>query len=288
MPDFPIIDSHVHLYDPARIRYAWIKGTKLDAPYLMAAFDQARGDVEVEGLVWIEVVAEPGQHLEEARLTADLAASDPRVKGMVAAAPLDRGDAIRVDLEQLAALPVVKGVRWLLQNEPDPAFCLRPGFIEGIKLLPDHGLFFDLCIFHHQLANVIELVGRCPEVRFILDHIAKPGIREGLLDPWRTELAQLAAMPNVWCKISGVITEADHNAWTREQLGPYIRHVAECFGFDRIMFGSDWPVSELTHRYPAWVEIVEWALADCSEADRRKLFRDNAIAAYDLRGSVGG
>jgi L-fuconolactonase len=284
MPDFPIIDTHVHLYDPNRFRFSWLAG-KLLPPHLLPEFDAMRGAVEVEGIVWVEVAADPGQHLEEARFVADLAATAPRLQGMVAAAPLEHGDGVRADLEQLAALPLVKGVRWLLQNEPDPAFCLRPGFIEGIKLLPDHGLFFDLCIFHHQLANVIELVRRCPEVRFILDHIAKPGIKAGLFDPWRTELAQLAAMPNVWCKISGVITEADHSAWTREQLRPYIRHVAESFGFDRTMFGSDWPVSEFTHRYPAWVEIVDWALADCSEAERRKLFRDNAIAAYNLDGS---
>jgi L-fuconolactonase len=129
---------------------------------------------------------------------------------------------------------------------------------------------------------VIELVRRCPEVRFVLDHIGKPAIRDDRLDPWRADIERLAALPNVWCKLSGVVTEADHSAWTREQLRPYIRHAAEQFGFDRLLFGSDWPVSELTHRYAEWVEIIAWALADCSEIERRKLFRDNAIAFYRL------
>ena len=282
MEEVAIIDAHVHLYDPGRIRYGWMRGTRLDSPHLLAEFDGSRGGVEVAGLVWIEAGADPGQHEQEASLVAGLAAADPRIMGMVAAAPLEHGDGVKADLEKLAALPLVKGVRRLLQGEADHEFCLRPGFVEGLKLLPGFGLSFDLCVYHHQLYNVVELVRRCPDVRFILDHIGKPAIREGRLDPWRTDIERLAALPNVWCKLSGVVTEADHAAWTREQLRPYIRHVVEQFGFDRLLFGSDWPVSKLTHRYADWVEIVSWALADCSADERRKLFRDNAIAFYHL------
>jgi L-fuconolactonase len=287
MSGIPIIDSHVHLYDPGRIRYGWIRGTKLDSPHLLAELDAARGAVELAGIVWIEVGADPGQHEQEASMIAGLAAEDPRVMGMVAAAPLENGDAVKADLEKLAALPLVKGIRRLLQGEPDHAFCLRPGFVEGVKLLPNYGLSFDLCVHHHQLYNVVELVRRCPEVRFILDHIGKPAIRDDRLDPWRAEIERLAALPNVWCKLSGVVTEAQAT-WTREQLRPYIRHVVEQFGFDRVLFGSDWPVSELTHRYADWVDVVAWALGDCSEAERGKLFRDNAIAFYRLDGAASG
>jgi L-fuconolactonase len=286
MEDVPIIDAHVHLYDPGRIRYRWMRGTELDSPHLLAEFDAARGGVEVAGIVWIEAGADPGQHEQEASLVAGLAAADPRIMGMVAAAPLEHGDGVKADLEKLAALPLVKGVRRLLQHEADHEFCLRRGFMEGIKLLPSYGLSFDLCVYHHQLYNVVELVRRCPDVRFILDHIGKPAIREGRLDPWRTDIERLAALPNVWCKLSGVVTEA-HAAWTREQLRPYIRHVAEQFGFDRLAFGSDWPVAKLTHRYAEWVEIVAWALADCSADERRKLFADNAIAFYRLDAAAG-
>ena len=285
-PGLPIIDSHVHLYDPGRIRYRWMQGTKLDSPHLLAELDAARGTVEIDGIVWMEVGADPGLHEQEASLVAGLAADDARVRAMVAAAPLENGDAVKPDLEKLASLPLVKGIRRLLQHELDPAFCLRPGFVAGVKLLPQFGLSFDLCVYHHQLYNVVELVRRCPEVRFVLDHIGKPAIRDDRLDPWRADIKRLAALPNVWCKLSGVVTEAQA-AWTREQLRPYIRHVAEQFGFDRVMFGSDWPVSTLTHGYAEWVEIVAWALADCSGTERRRLFRDNAIAFYHLADAAG-
>jgi L-fuconolactonase len=143
-------------------------------------------------------------------------------------------------------------------------------------------LSFDICIFHHQLPNTLEMVRRCPEVSFILDHIAKPGIKAGLAEPWRRQVRELAALPNVVCKLSGVTTEADHANWTREQLRPYIDHVIDCFGFDRIMYGGDWPVSELAGKYTDWVNVLDWATEGCSSAEKRKLFRDNAIRAYRL------
>ena len=156
---------------------------------------------------------------------------------------------------------------------------------ELAELEAPNGFFVDWIHEHHLTAlrlALTDVLGRCPEVRFILDHIGKPAIREGRLDPWRADIERLAALPNVWCKLSGVVTEADHAAWTREQLRPYIRHAAERFGFERLLFGSDWPVSTLTHSYGEWVDIVAWALGDCSEDERRKLFRDNAIAFYRL------
>jgi L-fuconolactonase len=154
--------------------------------------------------------------------------------------------------------------------------------VEGVRLLARFDLSFELCVYHRQLASAVELVRRCPDVRFALDHAGKPGIRDGLMEPWRTHVAELAALPNVWCKLSGLITEADHAKWSSAQLRPYMKHVIERFGFERVMFGSDWPVSEQTHRYDEWVEIVDWALADASHAERRRLFRDNAVAFYRL------
>ena len=283
MPDFAIVDTHVHLYDPARLRQSWIDGNAtLEGPHLLPDLDTARENVEIERIVFVEAGLDPGQHVREAAWVAELAKADLRLHGMVAAIPLEQGAAVRSDLEQLAQHAILKGVRRLLHIEADGQFCLQPSFIEGLELLPAFGLSFDLCIYHHQLASATELVRRCPEVRFILDHIAKPGIAAGLMEPWRTEMKALAALPNVACKLSGVITEADHASWTREQIKPYIQHAAECFGFDRIMFGSDWPVSEQTHRYAEWVEILEWALEGCSADERRRLFRDNAIAHYRL------
>ena len=176
----------------------------------------------------------------------------------------------------------VKAVRRLIEFEPDVDFCLQPGFVEGVKLLAKYDLSFDICVKHFQLANAVELVRRCPDVRFVLDHIGKPPIRAGQFDPWRDDLRALAALPNVCCKISGVVTEADHDNWSREQLRPYLDHAIDAFGIDRVMFGSDWPVSELTHRYEEWVDIVEWTMSGSSEGEMRKLFRDNAISFYRL------
>jgi L-fuconolactonase len=283
MPSFPIVDAHVHLYDPGVIRYAWMKDKALlDRKRLMAELDAAREPVEIEQLVWVEVGADPGQHLQEASFVDGLARADARIGAMVASAPLENGASVTPDLEKLAAHGLTRGIRRLLQDEPDPEFCLRPGFIEGVKLLARFDLAFDICIYHHQLAGALELVRRCPKVRFVLDHIAKPGIRDGLLDPWREQLRELARLPNVVCKLSGVITEADHEHWTREQLRPYLDHVVECFGLDRVLFGSDWPVSEQSHGYATWIDILEEVLAGCSEAELRRVFRDNAIACYRL------
>ena len=283
MPDFPIIDAHVHLYDPGVIRYGWMAGKPAFAgPHLMAELDAARGGVELAGLVFVEVDADPGQYLQEASYIAGQAARDPRILGIVAHAPLERGAAVTSDLEKLASHDLTCTIRRLLQDEPDPEFCLRPGFIEGIRLLARFDLAFDIGVRHHQLAGAIELVRRCPEVRFVLDHIAKPAIRDGLLEPWRSQIKELSELPNVHCKLSGVITEADHAHWTRDQLRPYLDHAIACFGFERLLYASDWPVSEQTHRYAEWVAILDELSAACSPGERRQLFHDNALAAYRL------
>ena len=141
---------------------------------------------------------------------------------------------------------------------------------------------FDACIFHSQAANTLEMMRQCPEVSFILDHIGKPGIKAGLLDRWRAQICEMAALPNVVCKLSGVTTEAEHKTWTRDQLRPYIDHVIACFGPDRILYGGDWPVSELAGSYLQWLTTLDWATAGFSPTEKRKLFRDNAIKAYRL------
>jgi L-fuconolactonase len=203
---------------------------------------------------------------------------------MVAALPLERGAAIEADLDRLRQHKILRGIRRLIQNQPDPDFCIQPDFIAGLKLLAPHDMVFDICVFHHHLPNVIKMVSRCPEVRFVLDHIGKPAIKAGLMDPWRQDMRELASLENVHCKISGVSTEADHKTWTRDQIRPYIEHAIESFGFDRIMYGGDWHVLELAGTYPDWVDIVDEITCDASAQDRRKLFRDNAISIYRLAG----
>jgi len=132
------------------------------------------------------------------------------------------------------------------------------------------------------MTYAIELVKRCPNVSFVLDHIGKPDIKNGLRQPWWGQIKELAALPNVVCKISGVVTEANHASWKPDDVKPYVAHVIDSFGFDRVMYGSDWTVSELTHSYPTWVQIIDDVIAVCSDAERRKLYRETAIRTYLL------
>jgi L-fuconolactonase len=283
VPDYPIVDSHVHLCEPGRFGYAWTKSQpSLNRQVLPADLTEAAAPVEIDQFVFVEVDVDFPQYLDEAAWVAEQAKGDRRLTGMVAALPLERGKAIEAELERLCRHRILRGIRRLIQTQPDPEFCLQPGFIEGLQLLPQHDLAFDICILHPQMGNVIEMVRRCPEVRFVLDHIGKPGIKAGIFDPWRQQLKELAALPNVYCKISGVITEADHRSWTREQLRPYIEHTIEAFGFERVMYGGDWHVLELAGTYPQWVEIVDWVVEGCTAEEKRKLFRDNAISFYRL------
>ena len=285
MIEFPIVDSHVHLLNPERLSYSWTRNVpELNRLVLLEHLSQAAAPVRIDQFVFVEADVDEGQQLDEAAWVAEQAQHDPRLRGMVAALPLERGAAIEGDLDRLCQHKILRAIRRLIQNQPDPDFCVRPGFITGLKLLAPRDLAFDICVFHHHLPKVIEMVGQCPEVRFVLDHIGKPPIKEGGFGPWRRDLAALASLANVHCKISGVTTEADHRAWTRDQIRPYIEHTIEAFGFDRIMYGGDWHVLELAGTYPDWVDIVDEITRGVSDQDRRKLFRHNAISFYRLEG----
>ncbi len=285
MPDFPIVDSHVHLLDPSRFGYAWTAGApSLRARKLPSDLDAAAKPVRIEQIVFVEVDVDYPQHLAEAAWVANLAKTVRHVTGMVAALPLEQGTAVEKDLEELRKHKILRGVRRLIQNQKDPDFCIRSDFIAGLKLLGSHDLAFDICVFHHHLPNVIKMVEACPDVRFVLDHIGKPAIKDGLLDPWRENMKALASHENVHCKISGVANEADHKNWTREQLKPYIAHTIESFGIDRVFYGGDWHVMELAIRYPEWVAIVDWVTEGASAEEKRKLFHDNAVRFYRLNG----
>ena len=295
MPQFAIVDAHLHIFDPARLTYPWHGSIpQLDRPFLLSDYDQHRATVDVERAVFLECDVAPQDRLGEAQWVTQEAQADARIQAIVASAPLENGASARPDLEALAELPLVHGVRRLIQDEPDDDFCVHPDFIAGVKLLAEFGFTFDICIQHRHMANAVKLTRSCPEVSFILDHIGKPAIGDGLLDPWRRHLRELADLPNVHCKMSGLVTAADHAAsraaspgamtfaWTREQLRPYIDHVIESFGFDRVMYGGDWPVSTLAAKYPDWVAALDWATAGSSEEELQRLYRRNAIGFYRL------
>ncbi|MDE3177696.1 MAG: amidohydrolase family protein [Pseudomonadota bacterium] len=283
MLDFPIVDTHVHLLDQRRFSYGWAKGApSLGRDWSVTDLARAARPYEIGALVFVEVDVDMPQYLDEAEWVDQLAASDPLMQGAVVCLPLERGAALEPEIARVAGLKTTRGVRRLIQNQPDPDFVLRPDFLAALKLLPNYGLSFDICIFHHQLSNTLEMVRRCPEVSFVLDHIGKPGIAAGLVEPWRGQIAELAQHGNVVCKLSGVTTEADHAAWTPAQLRPYIDHVVDCFGPDRILYGGDWPVSTLAGDYLQWLTTLEQATAHFNADERRKLFRDNALRVYRL------
>jgi L-fuconolactonase len=187
-------------------------------------------------------------------------------------------------MEALAACPLVRGVRRIVQFEKDDTFCLRPDFVRGVRLLGEFGMSFDICIKGDaQFQNALQLVRACPDVRFILDHIGKPFIKEKIMEPWATHLRELAAMPNTWCKMSGLVNEADWERWQPADLRPYLDRVFDCFGFERVIFGGDWPVCTLASPYRRWFETLLDAVKGCSDAERRGLFHDNGARFYGIQ-----
>jgi L-fuconolactonase len=283
MPDFAIVDTHLHLWDPVVLRYPWLDGVPaLNRPFLLDDYRRACDGVAVEAMVFLQCEADVAAFEAEADWVAGQALMDPRIKALVPWAPLEKGRAVEADLRRLSRHGIVRGIRRIIQFEPDVDFCLRPLFVEGVRTLRDFDLAFDICIDHRHLANTIRFASQLPEVAMVLDHIGKPGIKAGLMEPWRDEIRTLAALPHVHCKISGVATEADHTAWTEADLRRYIDVAIDAFGFDRIMFGGDWPVATQATGLTQWVALLDRALAGVPATHCRKFWRDNAVSFYRL------
>jgi L-fuconolactonase len=274
------IDTHVHFWDRGRLPYPWLD----DVPAIAGRHTPRELFAEAapatpEKIVFVECGA---PRLEEVAWIEQLAANEPRIAAIVAQCMVDEGAVTEANLAELKKRPLVRGVRHLIQHEPDPDFCARPEFIAGVQAAGEAGLSFDLCCFHHQLPAVIRLVRACPGTRFILDHCGKPGIRAGVLDPWRAHLRELAALPNIDCKLSGLVTEADPAAWRPADLQPYVAHALDVFGPGRLLFGGDWPVAKLASTYVRWLDTARALVSDLSPADQAALFRGNARRVYRL------
>lgn len=284
MPEFPIVDSHLHLWDPDHFRLSWLDSNPLlNQKYDLARYTEATTGTQVEAMVYLQTEVETPYAFLEAAWVVEQAQIDPRIQGIVPWSPLEYGERSRAFLAALVNLsPLVKGIRRIIQFEPDLDFCLQPDFVRGVQILPDYQLSFDICIDYRHLENTIKLVGQCPDTSFILDHIGKPNIKDRMLDPWRSQLEELAAFPNVYCKVSGLVVEADRQNWQPGDLVPFLFHVLQTFGEDRVVFGGDWPVVLQAAAWSRWVETLDSLTADLSAEAKQKLWNSNAKRFYRL------
>jgi L-fuconolactonase len=276
----PLLDSHFHLWHPAELRYPWLD----EIPALRRRFgpDEYRAGAEgvpVNAAIFVEANPDPAQGLAEARRVSRLAAANPWIAGIVAFVDLTAGK-VGEALDALAELPLVRGIRHNIQGNA-PGFAIARPYVEGAREVGRRGLVFDLCATHDQLPEVIALVDRAPDTRFVLDHCAKPAIREGLLDPWRGDLVRLAERPNVSCKISGLLTEAGPGAMVETVL-PYASHAVETFGVERVMYGSDWPVLTLAGSHSGWYDVTRSLTRGWSTDEARGFYDENARRAYGI------
>jgi len=231
----------------------------------------------IQGVVTVQA----RQALAETRWLLELAGGHNFIRGVVGWVALTDPRVDR-DLEHFSSHAKLKGVRHVLHDEPDDLYILREDFNRGIKLLKDFGLPYDLLIFERHLPQTIEFVDRHPNQIFILDHIAKPRVREGVISPWKENITELARRENVFCKLSGLVTEASWQSWTEADLDPYLQIVLAAFGAKRIMFGSDWPVMLLGSSYKRWVDIVQRGIAQLSEYEQERILGKTATEVYRL------
>jgi predicted TIM-barrel fold metal-dependent hydrolase len=276
-----IIDTHLHLIDRHRLRYPWLASTpQLARDFSLQDYLGGARGLGIETALHMEVdVAAEDQAAETAFVTG---LGAPVIGAIAACRPESPG--FPAALERLAANPRVRGLRRILHQSPDE-LGLAPLFAENLRRLAAHDLSFDLCVLARQLPIAIRLARACPDVRFILDHCGVPDIAAGALDPWRDGITQLAALPNVSCKISGVVAYAGAD-WTTADLRPYVEHCIQAFGWDRVVWGSDWPVCTLTADLTRWVQATHALISGCADHETARLLSLNARRIYRLEATA--
>jgi L-fucono-1,5-lactonase len=275
----PVIDAHHHLWNYDTEDYAWIgpEMNVLRRDFMPADLHIEMQQAGVDGAIAVQA----RQTLQETEWLLSLAAQNEFMRGVVGWAPLIDA-AVSDDLERLAAQPKLKGIRHVLQDEPDDFYMLRNDFNAGITQLRRFDLVYDVLIFERHLPQTIQFLDRHPDQVFVIDHIAKPRIREGLLSPWRENLKELARRNNCFCKLSGVLTEADWQNWRPEGIHPYLDAALDAFGPNRCLFGSDWPVLLLADSYAGWVATVKNFVSRLSSTEQARVLGGTAAEVYRL------
>ena len=271
-----MIDSHQHFWRYTAAEYGWIDGSMgaLRRDFLP---DDARAAMQPAGVAG--TIAVQACHTdEETEWLIELASANPFVRGVVGWIDLQADDVDR-RLERVSQERSVVGLRHVVQAEP-PGFLDRGGFRRGIAALERYDLVYDILIYARQMAEATRFAAAFPRQRFVLDHLGKPDVRGGALDEWRRDLFDVAVLPNVWCKLSGLVTEADWRAWTPGQLRPYLDAALEAFGPSRLMFGSDWPVCLLAATYDRVVSLVRDAIAEYSPDEQARILGKTAEEVY--------
>jgi len=278
----PVIDAHQHFWQLGRkpFDYGW-----LDAPanapirrnFLPEDLQPLIERIHVDATIFVQT-----QHnVEENRWVLDLADKHPFVRGVVGWVDL-ASPACEEQVQEFRRRPKFVGVRHITQDEPDDDFIIRPDVLRGLKVLEKHQLPFDLLFYVKHLKHAATLARQLPELPMVIDHLAKPHIREHKLDDWLPNLQAAAKFPNVYCKLSGMVTEADWKAWKPADLRPYVQHALELFGPGRCMFGSDWPVCELAGSYEQVFHALGEALGPLSSAEREQIYGGTALKFYRL------
>jgi L-fuconolactonase len=277
-----IIDSHVHFWDREGLTNPWLdEADALLQPSHLPSDLGATGWA-ADGIVAVQADCLPEQGVAEARWFSGLATESARVEAVVAFAPLDQPDALPAHLAALAELPLVAGVRRLLQDEP-PELVTSPDFVRGVQALAAHDFTMDLCIRQHHFPAAIDLVRQCPDVPFVLDHLGKPTIHADAFDAWAADMERLAALPNVVVKLSGLLTEASGAQRTSTMLAPWLQQALQSFGPQRCMFGSDWPVLNLGGGFPLWIDMMSDVLDGFSADEAAAVWSGTAQAIYLAR-----
>ena len=277
-----IVDTHQHLWDLDLFRYSWLDSIPvLNRSFRMPDYLEAVKGLNVVKSVHLEAdVDEPFMLGETQHLLALADQPDNPLEGIVACGRPESED-FKSYLDKIAGHHKLKGIRRVLHTLPD-GVGLGMTFTNNVSALSGYGLSFDIHVLARQLPIAIQLISKCPDVVFILNHCGVPQVKEKNLDPWRSYIAEIARFPNVSCKISGIVAYADPKGWTTEDLRPFVEHVIASFGWDRVLFGSDWPVCTLSATYQQWVQALQAITQGMGEANQRKLFYDNAVRIYRL------